>query len=124
MLRDATDFKKVIVVTGYTDIRKGIDGLAAMVRLRYGLDTLEEGTIFLFCGRRADRIKGLVYEGDGYLLLYKRLSNGYFHWPRSREEALSITQEEYSRLMEGFAIKSTIKVYHRQEAAAEVSKGA
>ena len=51
-------FKKIILAVGRTDLRKGIDGLAAMVRLKYGLDPLEKDTLFLFCGTRRDRLKG------------------------------------------------------------------
>ena len=72
MLKDGTGFKRVIVCCGRVDLRKGIQGLTAFVRLNYGLDTTEKGTLFLFCGNRADRIKGLLFEGDGMLLLTKR----------------------------------------------------
>ena len=61
--------------------------------------------LFLFCGSRTDRIKGLVFEGDGYLLLYKRLTKGNFRWPRNTQEAMSITQE----LMQGMTIVSNIR---------------
>ena len=49
---------------GRCDLRKGIDGLAAMVRLKYGLDPLEKDTLFLFCGTRRDRLKGILWTGD------------------------------------------------------------
>lgn len=110
MLRDGTGFKRTIVCCGRVDLRRGIDGLSTYVRLNYGLDTLEKGTLFLFCGRRADRIKGLVFEGDGTCLLYKRLAPGSrFQWPRTPEEAREITPEQYRRLMDGFTIKGTIR---------------
>jgi transposase len=51
-------FKKTILAVGRSDLRKGIDGLAAMVKLKYGLDPLEKDTLFLFCGVRRDRLKG------------------------------------------------------------------
>ena len=60
------------VACGYTDLRRGIDGLAAIVSQQYG-EELREDSLFLFCGRRTDRIKALYYSGDGYVLLYKRL---------------------------------------------------
>ena len=67
------------VVCGYTDLRFGIQGLAAIVTQQYG-KAMDEESLFLFCGRRTDRIKALYWSGDGYILLYKRLSNGRFQW--------------------------------------------
>ena len=66
-------FKRIYIACGYTDLRYGIDGLAATVRERFYLNPFETDILFLFCGRRNDRIKALVWEGDGFLLLYKRL---------------------------------------------------
>ena len=64
MLKDGIGFSRVIVCCGRVDLRKGIPGLTAYVRLNYGLSTTEKGTLFLFCGNRSDRIKGIVFEGD------------------------------------------------------------
>ena len=58
----------------------GIDGLVAVVTQQYG-GQLNEESLFLFCGRQTDRIKALYRTGDGYILLYKRLSNGDFSGP-------------------------------------------
>ena len=104
MLREGVGFKKVILVCGKTDLRKGSSGLAAVIQYHYGLNALEEGTLFLFCGRSSTRIKGLLWEGDGFLLLYKRLDVGAFRWPRSADEAMLITPEQYRMLMQGFEI--------------------
>ena len=95
MLNDATCFKKIFIVTGYTDLRSGIDRLADTIRSYLGEDTIEADTLYLFCGRRTDWIKGLVWEGDGFLLLYKRLELGAFNWPRTKEEALEMDQYDY-----------------------------
>ena len=82
MLNDFTGADKVYIACGYTDLRKGIDGLARMVQQQFELDPFTN-TLFLFCGRRRDRIKGLYWERDGFILLYKRLEQGAYQWPRS-----------------------------------------
>lgn len=96
MLNDASGFQKIYLATGYTDLRRGMEGLANIIRFRFRLDPYDRNTLFLFCGKRTDRIKGLLWEGDGFLLLYKRLDNGAFNWPRNNEEALSITPDQYA----------------------------
>ena len=62
MLKEAAGIQKVVLKTGRTDLRRGIDGLKAIILLN-GMDPLEKGTLYLFCGRRNDRIRGLTYEG-------------------------------------------------------------
>lgn len=119
MFKEALGIRKIIVACGRTDLRRGIDGLAAVVRLNYGLEPLEEGTLFLFCGTRKDRIKGLVYEGDGFCLCYKRLTDGRFQWPRTPDEARDITPEQYRRLMDGFTLESSIRCYHKSDDESE-----
>lgn len=109
MLKREIEVRRVIILTGKTDMRRGIDGLVSLVRLRYNLDPLDKGTLFLFCGTRRDRIKGIFFEGDGFILVYKRLTRGYFRWPRNAEEAKNLSWKEYDRLMDGFEIESSIK---------------
>ena len=106
MLNDAdtSGFKKVYLAMGFTDLRRGIDGLAAIIRFQFHLDPYDKNTLFLFCGRRSDRIKALLWEGDGFLLLYKRLDNGAFSWPRTADEAMEITPEQYRMLMQGLEV--------------------
>ena len=81
-----------------------IDGLAAVVTQQYG-GQLNEESLFLFCGRRTDRIKTLHWTGDGYVLLYKRLSNGRFQWPRSEAELKLLGSQSFRWLMEGLHIE-------------------
>ena len=104
MLNDATGFDKIFIATGYTDLRRGIDGLASTIKYQFELDPFQKNILFLFCGKRTDRIKGLVWEGDGFLLLYKRLNVGGFSWPRTKEEAREVTPEQYHMLMQGLEI--------------------
>ena len=104
MLRDFAEQSTVYVVTGYSDLRKGIDGLAAIVQGVLKQDPFSK-SLFLFCGRRRDRIKGLLWEGDSFLLLYKRLDNGAFRWPRNETEARLLTEQEVRWLMEGLELE-------------------
>ena len=90
MLNNATGFKKIYLATGYTDLRRGIEGLASIVRFQFHLDPYDKDTIFLFCGKRCDRIKALIWEGDGFLLCYKRLDIGAFNWPRTADLLFSV----------------------------------
>ena len=104
MLRDLTPAMSIYIASGYTDLRNGIDGLAGIVEREFNLNPCDN-MLFLFCGRRADRIKGLYWEGDGYLLLYKRLETGRFKWPRNKKEVLKITPQQFKWLMEGLRIE-------------------
>lgn len=108
MLKEA-NFDSVYIACGYTDLRYGIDGLAATVKERFELNPFSPHTIFLFCGRKRDRIKALVWEGDGFLLLYKRLEAGSFKWPRKESELKDLSYEQFSRLLQGFTIDPGIK---------------
>ena len=109
MLKEAAGIRRVVLKTGRTDLRRGIDGLKAVISLN-GMDPLEKGTLFLFCGRRNDRIRGLTFEGDGYLVITKRLSGqNRFQWPRNEEDMKNITMEQYRNLMEGFTIEGSIR---------------
>ena len=104
MLSDFTGADRVYIACGYTDLRKGIDGLAAMVQQQFQLDPFTN-TLFLFCGRRRDRIKGLYWEQDGFILLYKRLEQGAYQWPRTENEVRQLTPQQYRGLMEGLKVE-------------------
>ena len=71
---------------------------------------VEADTLYLFCGRRHNKLKGLVWERDGFLLLYRRLSDGYFQWPKYAEDVRKLTQEQFIDLMEGFAIERKVTI--------------
>ena len=84
-------------------MRKSIDGLAAIVRDNYSLDPFSN-SLFLFCGKKCDRIKALHYDKSGYVLYYKRLDCGVFQWPRKSAEARPLTRQEFRWLMEGLTV--------------------
>ena len=106
---DLQKYPRVFIACGYTDMRQGINSLAALVQYRFRQDPLGEGAVFLFCGRRRDRIKALAHDDDGYVLMYKRLFKGRYQWPMSEEEAKGLTPYEYSLLMDGYSIETSIE---------------
>ena len=103
MLNDFGGADHIFIKCGRTDLRMGIDGLAALVKQEMELDPFSN-SLFLFCGRRRDRIKALYWEGNGFVLLYKRLESGSFQWPRNESEARSLTPQQYRWLMEGLSV--------------------
>lgn len=103
MLGDLSQAEHIFLACGYTDMRKSIDGLAALVQQNFQLDPFNS-SLFLFCGRKGDRLKALFWEGDGFLLLYKRLESGRFQWPRNESEVRELSDQEFRWLMEGLAI--------------------
>jgi transposase len=97
--------EQVYLACGYTDMRRSITGLAAMVQQAFKLNPGDRN-LYLFCGRQSDRIKALYYEGDGYIMLYKRLeSGGRFQWPRRESEARLITGQQLRWLLEGLSVE-------------------
>jgi transposase len=103
MLGDISKAEKIYIACGYTDMRKSIDGLIAIVQQNFKLSPFEN-SLFLFCGTRRDRMKALYWEGDGFVLLYKRLEGGNFQWPRSEEDVRSIDHQQFRWLLEGISI--------------------
>ena len=86
MLGDITAADEIYIVTGRTDMRKSIDGLCAIVEDQLHMDP-RRSALYLFCGKRCDRIKALLWESDGFVLLYKRMEvQGRFRWPRNQLE--------------------------------------
>ena len=67
MLNDGAPFSRIYLKVGRTDLRKGIDGLATIVKTQIHLDPFQKNVLFLFCGRSPTKIKGLLWEGDGFL---------------------------------------------------------
>lgn len=104
MLGDISKAEKIYIATGYTDMRKSIDGLAAIVQQNFQLNPFQN-SLFLFCGRKRDRMKVLYWESDGFILLYKRLESGCFQWPKNSEAVKCITPQEFRWLLEGLSLK-------------------
>ena len=94
----------VFIACGYTDMRKSIDGLSAIIAQQFQMDPFQP-SLFLFCGRRRDRFKALLWQGDGFLLLYKRFEKGRLQWPRTPDEVRELTPQQYRWLMEGLSVE-------------------
>ena len=94
---------KIYLVCGKTDLRKGIDGLAALVTEAFSLDAYDNA-IFLFCGPLSDRFKALYWDKTGFVLYYKRIENGLFQWPRNQSEVKKINAHQLRRLLVGFSM--------------------
>ena len=90
-----------ILACGTIDLRKGINGLATIISDKYGQNLFEKRTLYLFCRKRSDRCKGLLWMGTGFLLLYKRFEAGRLSRPRNTQEAADLTKEQYKYLMMG-----------------------
>ena len=109
MLSNASGFAKIYIACGRTDLRKGIDGLCTIIQHQLEIDPFQKNVLFMFCGSKPDKIKCLVWEGDGFLLLYKRLQDGRYQWPRSPQEVREMSQEQFEWLMSGLPIESSIR---------------
>ena len=105
MLGDISVLDKVYIVCGRTDMRKQIDGLCAIIEEQLKMDT-NDNCLFLFCGRKKDRIKAVYREKDGIVLLYKRLTGfGSYKWPHNPDEVKSLTWKQFEWLMDGLEIE-------------------
>jgi len=101
--------KKVFLACGKTDMRKSINGLAAIVEGSFKLNPFD-GALFVFCNGNRNRIKILEWDGDGFWLYFKRLEKGRFKWPtEGTESTMSLTGEELTFLLGGTRIELKLK---------------
>ena len=104
MLGDISKASKIYIICGHTDMRKSIDGLMSIIAHTYQMNPYDNA-LFLFCGRRRDRIKALLYERNGFTLFYKRLEAGVYQWPRNSQEARLLNRQQLRWLLEGLSIE-------------------
>jgi transposase len=92
--------KRIYLACGHTDMRKSINGLAAIVEGSFKLDPLS-AAVFVFCNRNRDRIKILEWDGDGFWLYFKRLEKGHFRWPKADgvEATMNLDGNELAHLL-------------------------
>ena len=100
---DLNKAEHIYIAVGYTNLHLGIDGLCSLVANKFHKDP-QTNSLFLFCGRKKDRIKALYWDNDGFILLYKRLSEGRYQWPRTENELKELTPQQFRWLMEGLDI--------------------
>jgi transposase len=109
---------KIFLSLAPTDMRKSIDGLAGLASTVLEQDPLS-GHLFVFTGKRRDRVKLLYFDGDGYAVWYKRLELGVFRLPEAGADQMSITLSaaELTMLLSGVDLASVrrTKRYRRAE---------
>jgi transposase len=100
--------KCIWLAAGITDMRKSFTGLSAIVKNALALQPLG-GHLFLFRGRRGDRLKILWWDGTGLCLFTKRLERGRFIWPQANNGAISLSSAQLSMLLEGIDWRHPIR---------------
>lgn len=105
MLSDAYA-DRVYLACGPTDLRKSIDGLAALVREGFDLDPFSAG-LFVFCNRQRDKLKILKWDHNGFWLYYRRLERGRFQWPAKTGDSIpmAVDYRQLRWLLDGLAIR-------------------
>ncbi len=106
---------KVWLAAGVTDMRRGFDGLSALVQTQLHEDPFS-GHVFVFRGRRGDRIKCLWWSGDGVCLFMKRLEQGKFVWPQATDGVVSLSSAQLSMLLEGIDWRRPARTWQPQYA--------
>ena len=121
MVKDAFNYgiKRVIIACGKTNLHLGRDALINLIRTKYKLNPLEEGTLFMFCGSSRKVIKCFTFEGDGFAFITKYLLEGKYPWPATPDEVRELSREDYEILMNGFKVGVMKKKVARANAPAE-----
>lgn len=94
--------QQVWLAPGATDMRKSIDGLAAIVSYALKQNPMSQH-LFVFCSKDQTKIKVLYWDRNGFWLFYKRLEKGRFRWPVASGVALSISRRQFAWLLEGLS---------------------
>ena len=104
---------QVYLACGSTDLRKSFFSLAAIVKIKFRLDPYSK-CMFVFCNNNRNLVKCLQWDGNGFWLIMKKLSNGKFEWPQNNPEVKTVSGKELRYLLEGLGLdqKSTFKDSH------------
>ncbi len=106
---------RVWIAAGATDMRKGMNGLAALVQTALMKDPFC-GHVFVFRGRRGDQVKLLWWSGDGMNLYLKRLERGRFVWPQADSGAVYLSPAQLSMLLEGIDWRRPVRSWQPEMA--------
>ncbi len=104
---------QIWIAAGVTDLRRGFDGLSALVQTKLEQHPFS-GHVFVFRGRRGDLIKLLWWDGDGLCLFAKRLERGRFVWPQATEGTVALTRAQLSMLLEGIDWRRPVRTAEPQ----------
>jgi transposase len=104
---------RVWLAAGATDMRKGFDGLAALVQTQLEEDPFS-GHLFVFRGRAGDRVKILWWSGDGFCLFAKRLERGRFVWPHATSGTVFLSAAQLAMLLEGIDWRHPVRTTEPQ----------
>jgi transposase len=107
---------RVWLAAGVTDMRKGMDGLAALAQTVLAQNPFS-GHVFVFRGRRGDLVKLIWFDGDGMCLFAKRLERGRFVWPQAASGSVSLTAAQLSMLLEGIDWRRPQRTWRPEVAA-------
>ena len=107
---------RVWLAAGVTDMRKGMDGLAALAQTTLAQNPFS-GHVFVFRGRRGDLLKLVWFDGDGLCLFAKRLERGRFVWPQASSGTVSLTAAQLSMLLEGIDWRRPQRTWRPEVAA-------
>jgi len=105
LLKDIHSYNRIYIACGPTDLRKSVDGLANIVRQDFKMDPFDN-YLFLFCNRARNRLKGLMWDKNGFCLYYKRLDGegAKFRWPNDSEAVRDIKVQQLKLLIDGFSV--------------------
>jgi transposase len=107
---------KLYLASKPVDFRKGMDGLAAIVMNEFDLDPFG-GAIFIFRAKRADRMKIIVWDGTGLVMIYKRIEGAGFVWPRMTDGVITISRSQFEALFEGLDWQRVVPRHVRKPVA-------
>jgi len=96
---------RIWLATRPTDLRKSFDSLAELVRQHLAADPLS-GQLFVFRNKRADRVKLLYWDEDGFVIVYKRLELGTFRFPEATAAGVAIRAADLQMLLDGIELDS------------------